>query len=84
MTDSIEPLYMPDGEARLWQALMVMAQELSVTRDRIDLLERALAAKHVLADGELETLPLDGDALAERAAARLALVQRLIKPLRES
>ncbi|RVT90968.1 hypothetical protein [Sphingomonas crocodyli] len=76
-----EPLYMPSGEASLWQAVLALAQELSVARDRIDLLERGLAAKEVFAAGELERLPLDDDAVAIRAAARKALVDRVIQPL---
>ncbi len=83
MTGSDAPLYMPEGEARLWQALIAIAQELSVARDRIDLLERVLAAKGILADGELEDFPLDADAARTRTAARMALVDRLIEPMRQ-
>lgn len=83
MSSNDEPLFMPEGEARLWQALLTIAQELSVARDRIDLLERGLAAKAVLTSDELEALPLDADAVAERAAARSTLVERMLKPMRE-
>lgn len=82
MSSGEEPLYMPPGEARLWQALLAVAQELSVARDRIDLLERALEARNLLASGELEALALDADAQAERAAARTSLVDRVIAPMR--
>ena len=82
MSETAEPLYMPPGEARLWQAVLTLAQELSVARDRIDLLERGLAAGGVIAAGALEALPLDDEAVAARAAARKALVDRVIGPLR--
>ncbi|MET0138194.1 MAG: hypothetical protein ABW192_07405 [Sphingobium sp.] len=84
MMDGEEPLYMPAGEAKLWQALLVLTQELSVARDRIDLLERGLAARDILADGALESLTLDAEASAERAAARRTLVNRIMKPLRDA
>ncbi len=82
MSTGNEPLYMPPGEARLWETVLTLAQELSVARDRIDLLERAFAAKGLLAPGELETLPLDADAQAARAAARADLVARVTRPVR--
>jgi len=83
VSEDLDPLYMPGGEARLWQAVIALAQELSVARDRIDLLERGLASTSVLTRDELEAVPLDADALAERAAARTALVDRLLKPMRD-
>lgn len=78
MKEGEAPLYMPAGEARLWQALLTLTQELSVARDRIDLLERRLAVKGVLAPGEAEQEALDEAAMAARAADRSALVARLM------
>lgn len=83
MSNETEPMFMPEGEARLWQAVLTLGQELAVARDRIDLLERALQAKRVLSPGEIETLPLDDEANASRDAARQALIARIVKPLRQ-
>lgn len=84
MSEAQEPLYMSPSEAKLWQAMLTIAQELSVARDRIDLLERALAAKGVLEPGELESLPLSDGAVAARSATRQDMVERIVRPLREA
>lgn len=81
MSKDQAPLYMPEGEARLWQALLTLTQELSVARDRIDLLERRLATHGVLSPGEADNEVLDASALSARAAERSALVSRIFKAL---
>jgi hypothetical protein len=77
-----KPQYFSDPaiDKLLWMTLTLM-EELSVTRDRLDAVERLLASKKLLKRAELEGWKPDAAAAAERAAARSAYVDRMMRAM---
>lgn len=77
-----KPQYFSDPaiDKLLWMTLTLM-EELSVTRDRLDTVERLLAAKRVVRRSELEGWTPDATAATERAAARSAYVDRMMRAM---
>jgi len=77
-----KPQYFSDPaiDKLLWMTLTLM-EELSVTRDRLDTVERLLADKRVLRRSELEGWTPDATAATERAAARGAYVDRMMRAM---
>ncbi|MFM7432699.1 MAG: hypothetical protein ACKO3O_04305 [Gammaproteobacteria bacterium] len=77
-----KPQYFSDPaiDKLLWMTLTLM-EELSVTRDRLDTVERLLAAKKVLRRAELEGWQPDAKAAAERVAARGRYVDRMMRAM---
>jgi len=63
------PAFCPDPlTERLFGLVLGLTTELSVTRQRLDTLERLLARKGTLAAGEMDAYVPDDTAAAERAA----------------
>ncbi len=77
-----KPQYFSDPaiDKLLWMTLTLM-EELSVTRDRLDTVERLLAAKKVLRRAEIEGWKPDVQAEAERVAARGRYVDRMMRAM---
>jgi len=77
-----KPQYFSDPaiDKLLWMTLTLM-EELSVTRDRLDTVERLLAAKQVLRRAEVEGWQPDAKAAAERVAARGRYVDRMMRAM---
>ena len=76
------PKYFSDPATdKLLSMTMTLMEELSVTRERLDALERLLASKQVVARNELEGWTADAEANAERAAARAAYVERMMRAM---
>ena len=76
------PQYFSDPATdKLLSMTMTLMEELSVTRERLDALERLLASKQVVARNELEGWTADAEANAERAAARAAYVERMMRAM---
>ncbi len=75
-----KPQYFSDPaiDKLLWMTLTLM-EELSVTRDRLDAVERLLSKKQLLKLEEIERYKPDGKATAERAARRAAFVERTLR-----
>lgn len=75
-----KPQYFSDPaiDKLLWMTLSLM-EELSVTRDRLDTVERLLAKKRLLSRREIEDWKADSTAAAERAARRAAYVDRMMR-----
>lgn len=75
-----KPQYFSDPaiDKLLWMTLTLM-EELSVTRDRLDTVERLLAKKRVLTRGEIDRWKADSAAAAERASRRAAYVDRMMR-----
>jgi hypothetical protein len=75
-----KPQYFSDPaiDKLLWMALTLM-EELSVTRDRLDTVERLLEASRVLKPGAVEGYRAAGAAAAQRAARRSAYVDRVMR-----
>jgi hypothetical protein len=66
---------------QLLRALATLAMEVSVARERADMLERYLQAHHGMAPDALDQLVIDPDAEAARAAARVTLIADIFGPL---
>ena len=77
-----KPQYFSDPaiDKLLWMTITLM-EELSVTRDRLDTVERLLDRKRVLPRQAIERYTPDGKTAAERAARRAAYVDRVLRAL---
>lgn len=75
-----KPQYFSDPaiDKLLWMTLTLM-EELSVTRDRLDTVERLLDAAQLLALRDIEGYQPGAGAAAERAARRAAYVDRVMR-----
>lgn len=75
-----KPQYFSDPaiDKLLWMTLTLM-EELSVTRDRLDTVERLLAKRRVMTAKEIESWQPDDQAAVERAARRAAYVDRMMR-----
>ncbi|HYC05619.1 MAG TPA: hypothetical protein VED40_20165 [Azospirillaceae bacterium] len=74
------PYFFQDPAAdRLMAITMALAGELSVTRERLDTLERVLAGKGILAQEEIEAFRPDDDAKNARATLRNDYVRRVLR-----
>ena len=77
-----KPQYFSDPaiDKLLWMTVSLM-QELSVTRDRLDTLERLLDRKQILAVKSIEDFRPTGTAARERSDRRTAYVGRVLHAL---
>lgn len=75
-----KPLYFSDPaiDKLLWMTMTLM-EELSVTRDRLDTVERLLEGKRVLRRRDIEGFVATGAAQAERSTRRAAFVDRMMR-----
>ena len=77
-----KPQYFADPATdKLLQMVITLAGELSVVKDRLDLVERLATAAGAFDRGGLETLQLSADDLAERDANRAEFVARVLRVL---
>lgn len=74
------PQYFSDPaiDKLLWMTVSLM-EELSVTRDRLDAVERVLERKKTLRRGEVENYAPDDAAAAERDSRRAAFIDRVMR-----
>lgn len=77
-----KPQYFSDPaiDKLLWMTITLM-EELSVTRDRLDAVERLLDRKRVLPRRAIESYVPDAKTAAERAVRRAAYVDRVLRAL---
>jgi hypothetical protein len=68
----------PATDKLLWMTLTLM-EELSVTRDRLDTVERLLAKRRLVSAKEIDSWQPDAVAAQERAARRSAYVDRMMR-----
>lgn len=74
------PFYFSDPDIdRLLSMLMALAGELSVTRDRLDTLERVAQTKGLLTQADIEAFELDEQALSDRAERHQALFKEVTR-----
>lgn len=73
------PYFMEAESERVLAITLAVAQELAVARQRIDTLERLLAAKGVLASGEIDRFAPDAVAAAERAMWNQEFIARILR-----
>lgn len=77
-----KPQYFSDPAIdKLLSMTLTLMEELSVTRDRLDTVERLLASKRVLRRAEIEGWKPDTTAAAERMAARSRYVDRMMRAM---
>lgn len=73
------PYFLAPEVERALAIAMVLAQELAVTRQRVDTLERLLLAKGVLSAGEFDAFVPDAKAAKERAAWTQEYIARVLR-----
>jgi len=75
-----KPQYFSDPaiDKLLWMTVTLM-EELSVTRDRLDAVERVLAKKRVLRANEIDQWKPDAKSAGERDVRRKAFVDRMMR-----
>lgn len=75
-----KPQYFADPAVdKLLAITMTLAAELSVTRDRLDTVERLLAKRRVLALDDIESFEPDPAAEAQRETRRQAYLERVLR-----
>lgn len=72
----------PESNDTLLSMIMVLAEELAVSRERTDTLERLLEAQGVITRDEIETFTPNEDEALERQIKHSEFVTRLIRSLR--
>ncbi|WP_199554231.1 hypothetical protein [Sandaracinobacteroides hominis] len=77
------PYFLDQQVERVLAITMAIAQELAVTRQRADTLERILKAKGLLADGEIDSFYPDAAAQAERGLANQEYIARILRILQQ-
>lgn len=73
------PYFLNPESERILAITMAVAQELAVARQRIDTLERLLAAKGVLARSEVEAFAPSAEEYAERALWTQEFIDRILR-----
>lgn len=73
------PYFMERETERVLAITLAVAQELAVARQRIDTLERLLAAKGILAAGEIDAFAPDAVASAERSMWNQEYIARILR-----
>lgn len=63
--------------------MLAVSAELSVTRDRLDTVERLLASKGLVAGGEIEGFRPDAQVAGERKRRHEEYLQRILRIVRE-
>ncbi len=77
-----KPQYFSDPAVdRLLGMVLTLAEELSVTRDRLDSVERILAAHALLPEGGVDAFQPDDSADGQRRERRQAFIARLMRVL---
>lgn len=78
------PQYLNSNEAeKVLNIAMALAQELSVARERIDTLERLLAAKGLIKRDDIEQFALSAAESAERGAWTQAFIARVLRVVQQ-
>lgn len=75
---------MTETEDMLVGMVTALAAQLSATRERLDTLERVLAAKGLPGTAEIEAFEPDDAATAMRDAMRQRLIARIFRPLEQN
>jgi hypothetical protein len=78
------PHFFADADVDRQQAIVwAMAGELAVTRERLDTVERLLAARDVVARSDIESYRPDSQAARERGEWQLEYIGRLLRVLQQ-
>jgi hypothetical protein len=80
----IKPAYFADPATdKLLQMVITLAGELSVMRDRLDLVERVAEAGGAFDRAAIERFALSAEAVAERDAARQDFIARVLRVVQQ-
>ena len=78
------PFFFEDADIdRLLAIVWAMAGELAVTRERLDTVERLLAARELLDRGQIDAYRPDETAVAERGRWQIEYIARLLRVLQQ-
>lgn len=77
------PYFMDPTVERVLNILMATVQELAVTRERLDTVERLLEAKGVIARAEIETFAPTADQAAQRGLWMQEYLNRVLRTLQQ-
>ena len=73
------PYFLDPEVERVLAITMAVAQELAVSRQRVDTLERLLEAKGILAGGEIDNFQPDPQSTVERAMWTQEYIARILR-----
>lgn len=73
------PYFLEPQVERVFAITMAVAQELAVSRQRVDTLERLLTARGLLGDGEIDAFAPDPLAATERAMWSQEYIARILR-----
>lgn len=71
------------NDERMLSILLAVAGEVSVLKERLDTVERLLAAKGTLSRADIENYQADGDAAQERALMAKEYVARIMRGVQQ-
>jgi hypothetical protein len=78
------PVYLDNSQNdKLLTMVVALAGEVSVLHERLDTIERLLAAKGILSIAEIENYEPDADAVKEREHWRVEYIARVLRVLKE-
>lgn len=77
------PYFMDPSVERVLNILMATVQELAVTRERLDTIERLLDSKGVIARSEIETFSPNLDQAAERGLWMQEYLTRVLRTVQQ-
>lgn len=77
------PFFMDPSVERVMNILMATVQELAVTRERLDTVERLLEAKGIMARSEIETFEPSIDQAAERGLWMQEYLTRILRTIQQ-
>ena len=77
------PYFLDPQVERVLAITMAVAQELAVSRQRVDTLERLLKAKGLLADGEVDAFAPGAQAASERGRWSQEYIARILRVVQQ-
>jgi len=79
-----KPQYFQDPAVdKLLAMVLTLTQELSVTRDRVDTLERLIEQHGLFDQADLDKFELSDEAMAARSRSRSACIARVLKVIQD-
>lgn len=76
--------HLAEADDQAFAMIVALASELAMARERLDTLERLLAAKEILAPDAVEAFAPDAAATSERDALRRRIVAKIFRPVRDA
>lgn len=73
-----------ESEEQLLAMVTALTAELSITRERLDTLERLVEEANVVSQAQIESFAPSDDAVAAREGIRGRIISKVFRPLRET